>query len=122
MDKEGIGVGSARLPRWPMTRYESTKLHGQTENDEGRLALFAEIDGPRGPLPVFNTHLNYRFDHSHIRQRQVTDLARFVDRMRPETFPPILCGDFNAEPASEESKRPMYPPYLKAPISAKVSA
>ncbi|MHA1151830.1 MAG: endonuclease/exonuclease/phosphatase family protein [Alphaproteobacteria bacterium] len=104
MDKEGIGFGNALLSRWPITRYESTKLHGQTENDEGRLALFAEIDGPRGPLPVFNTHLNYRFDHSHIRQRQVTDLARFVDRMRPETFPPILCGDFNAEPASEEMR------------------
>ena len=35
-------------------------------------------------------------------QRQVTDLARFVDAMRPWTFPPVVCGDFNAEPASEE--------------------
>ena len=48
------------------------------------------------------THLNWRFEHSHIRQRQVADLARFVDSMRPWEHPPIVCGDFNAEPTSEE--------------------
>ncbi len=101
-DKKGFGVGNALLSRWPIARHESTKLYGQKEIDEGRLALFAEVDGPRGPLPVFSTHLNDRYDPSHLRQRQVADLARFVDRMRPWTFPPILCGDFNAEPTSEE--------------------
>ncbi len=101
-DMKGFGYGDALLSRWPIVRYESTLLHGQKENGESRLVLFAEVDGPRGPLPVFSTHLNWRFDHSHVRQRQVADLARFVDRMRPWTFPPILCGDFNAEPESEE--------------------
>ena len=101
-DMKGFGFGNALLSRWPIARYESTMLHGQKETGEGRLALFAEVDGPRGPLPVFSTHLNWRYDHSHIRQRQVADLARFVDRMRPWTFPPIVCGDFNADPASEE--------------------
>jgi endonuclease/exonuclease/phosphatase family metal-dependent hydrolase len=32
----------------------------------------------------------------------VADLARFVNQMRPWQFPPVVCGDFNAEPASEE--------------------
>jgi endonuclease/exonuclease/phosphatase family metal-dependent hydrolase len=102
MERKGFGFGNALLSRWPIARSESTGLHGQKANGESRLALFAEIDGPRGPLPLFSTHLNWRFDHSHIRQRQVADLAGFVDRMGPGTFPPILCGDFNAEPASEE--------------------
>jgi len=102
MDIKGFGFGDALLSRWPIARYQSIMLHGQQENGESRLVLFAEIDGPRGPLPVFSTHLNWRFEHSHVRQHQVTDLARFVDRMRPWTFPPIVCGDFNAEPASEE--------------------
>ncbi len=102
MKREGFGFGDALLSRWPIARYQSIMLHGQQENGESRLALFAEIDGPRGPLPAFSTHLNWRFEHSHVRQHQVTDLARFVDRMRPWTFPPIVCGDFNAEPASEE--------------------
>ncbi len=102
MDRKGIGFGNALLSRWPIARSESIMLHGHKKKGESRLILFAEVDGPRGPLPVFSTHLNWRFDHSHIRQRQVTDLAGFVDRMRPWSFPPIVCGDFNAEPASEE--------------------
>ncbi|MEE9297138.1 MAG: endonuclease/exonuclease/phosphatase family protein [Phycisphaerae bacterium] len=102
MELKGFGFGNALLSRWQITRQDSTILYGQKETGEGRLALFAEIDGPRGLVPVFSTHLTWRFNHSHIRQRQVADLARFVDRMRPWTFPPILCGDFNAEPSSEE--------------------
>ena len=102
MDMKGFGFGNALLSRWPIARSESIMLHGHKQNGESRLALYAEVDGPRGPLPVFSTHLNWRFDHSHVRQRQVADLAGFVDRLRPWTFPPILCGDFNAEPASEE--------------------
>ena len=102
MEREGIGFGNALLSRWPIAQSDSTMLHGQQETGEGRLALFAEIDGPRGRVPVFCTHLNWKYQHGHIRQRQVADLARFVDRMRPWTFPPIVCGDFNADPGAEE--------------------
>jgi endonuclease/exonuclease/phosphatase family metal-dependent hydrolase len=102
MEKDGIGFGNALLSRWPIARNQSAMLHGHKETDEGRVALYVEIDGPRGRLPVFCTHLNWRYEHSHIRQRQVADLASFVDSMRPRTFPPIVCGEFNAEPGSEE--------------------
>ncbi len=103
-DMKGFGFGNAVLSRWPIEPSESTMLHGEKETDEGRLALYALVNGPRGPVPVFSTHLNWRFEQSHIRQRQVADLARFVDRMRPWKFPPIVCGDFNAEPESEEMR------------------
>ena len=99
---KSCGMGNALLSRWPIKRHESIKLPGKRETGEGRVALFAEIDGPRGLIPAFSTHLNWKFQHSHIRQRQVSDLARFVDSMRPWSFPPIVCGDFNAEPSSEE--------------------
>ncbi len=102
MDIKGVGFGNALLSRWPIARQDTVGLYGQEETDEARLALFAEVDGPRGPVPVFCTHLNWRFEHSHIRQRQVEDLARFVDGMRPWSFPPVVCGDFNASPESEE--------------------
>jgi endonuclease/exonuclease/phosphatase family metal-dependent hydrolase len=102
MDRDGFGFGNALLSRWPIIRREQVMLHGRKETGEGRLALFADVDGPRGRVPFFCTHLNWRYEHSHIRQRQVADLARFADCMRPWTFPPVLCGDFNAEPASEE--------------------
>ena len=100
-DKD-VGLGNALLSRWPIKRHDSIMLYGKKETGEGRVALFAEIDGPRGLIPVLSTHLNWKFEHSHIRQRQVTDLARFVDSLRPSSFPPIVCGDFNAEPPSEE--------------------
>jgi endonuclease/exonuclease/phosphatase family metal-dependent hydrolase len=100
-DKD-VGLGNALLSRWPIKRHDSIMLYGKKETGEGRGALFAEIDGPRGLILAFSTHLNWKFEHSHIRQRQVTDLARFVDSMRPWSFPPIVCGDFNADPSSEE--------------------
>lgn len=104
MEKNGFGFGNAVLSRWPIEDWETTSLSGESETGESRLAVYAKVNGPRGAIPVFNTHLNWRFEHSHIRQLQVTDLTRFVDRMRPWTFPPILCGDFNAEPEAEEMR------------------
>ena len=101
-DYQGFGLGNAVLSRWPIVRHESTILLGQEKTGEGPLALFAEVDGPRGRLPIFSNYLNWLFDHSHIRQRQVSEIARFVDRVCPKTFPPIVCGDYNSEPASEE--------------------
>ena len=102
MDIEGIGIGNALLSRWPIKRHDSVALHGLKETGEGRVTLFAEIDGPRGLIPMFSTHLNWKFEQSHVRQCQVTDLAHFVDSMRPWSFPPVVCGDFNTTPSSEE--------------------
>jgi endonuclease/exonuclease/phosphatase family metal-dependent hydrolase len=46
MELKGFGFGNALLSRWQITRQDSTILYGQKETGEGRLALFAEIDGP----------------------------------------------------------------------------
>ncbi len=100
--RDGIGFGNAVLSRWPIAGSDSRPLYGAKETGEGRGVVFAEVDGPRGPVQVFSTHLNWRFEHSHIRQKQVGDLAGFVASMGPGPYPPILCGDFNAEPTSEE--------------------
>jgi len=102
MDIKGFGFGNAILSRWPIKRHDQIQLYGHEQMGEGRCALFAEIDGPRGVIPAFSTHLNWKFEQSHIRQRQVADLARFVDGKRPWRFPPVVCGDFNADPASDE--------------------
>lgn len=104
MQLNGFGFGNAVLSRWPIEAWETTSLPGQKETGESRLALYAKVNGPHGVLPVFNTHLNWRFEQSQIRQRQVADLAHFIARLRPWPFPPILCGDFNAEPDSEEMR------------------
>jgi endonuclease/exonuclease/phosphatase family metal-dependent hydrolase len=51
---------------------------------------------------VFCTHLNWRFDESHVRQEQVRAICRFVADSPARTFPPVLCGDLNAAPDSDE--------------------
>ncbi len=98
------GFGNAILSRWPIGESDTVELSGQAESGEGRNGLYALVNGPRGDIPVFCTHLNYRYQHSHIRQKQVADLSRFVDSKRPWKFPPVVCGDFNAEPESDEMR------------------
>jgi endonuclease/exonuclease/phosphatase family metal-dependent hydrolase len=99
---EGVTFGNAVLSRWPIRRAEHRPLPAPDDLDERRTVLLAEIDGPRGPVQVFCTHLNWRFDHSHVRQEQVREICAFIADSRPREFPPVLCGDFNAEPDSDE--------------------
>ena len=96
-------LGNAILSRWPIRAREARRLPAPAGLDELRVVLRADLDGPRGPLAVFVTHLNFRLDQSHVRQAQVRALCEFVagsGEGRP--YPPLLCGDFNAEPASDE--------------------
>lgn len=98
----GVLFGNAVLSRWPIEGSEVVRLPAGDANDERRLILRADVDGPNGPLQVFSTHLNWRFDQSAVRQLQVEQIAEFVQDSRPRTYPPIVCGDFNAEPGSDE--------------------
>jgi endonuclease/exonuclease/phosphatase family metal-dependent hydrolase len=99
---DGVDFGNAVLSRWPITSSTATDLPAPPDADELRLVLRADVDGPRGPFQVFSTHLNWRFDHSAVRQEQVRTIAEAVAAARPRTFPPVLCGDFNAVPDSDE--------------------
>lgn len=98
----GVYMGNAILSRWPISRQDIAPLYDQKGAEEMRVVLFCEIDGPRGAIPMFSTHLNWQFHHSHIRQKQVGDLARFVAQHKSGPVPPIICGDFNADPQSDE--------------------
>ncbi len=102
MTMNRLGFGNAILSRWPIAETRMVELSGRDETMEGRCVVAAEIDGPRGRFMAFCTHLNYRYEHSHIRQQQVADLAQFVAANSLKTYPPVLCGDFNADPASDE--------------------
>ena len=96
-------LGNAVLSRWPILAVEERRLSAPPGVDELRVMLRANIDGPRGPLEVFTTHLNFRLDQSHVRQAQVRALCEFIaETTGSRTFPPVLCGDFNAEPGSDE--------------------
>jgi endonuclease/exonuclease/phosphatase family metal-dependent hydrolase len=105
LDLKSVRFGNAVLSRWPITSSEVLPLPADREVEELRTCVRADIDGPRGALQVFSTHLNWRFDQSATRQDQVEAICRFIDESRPEggrAMPPILCGDFNADPDSDE--------------------
>jgi endonuclease/exonuclease/phosphatase family metal-dependent hydrolase len=105
LDLGGVRFGNAVLSRWPITSHEVLDLPAPSDLDELRTCVRADVHGPRGALQVYSTHLNWRFDHSHVRQEQVRAICAFIARSRAEgghTFPPLLCGDFNADPDSDE--------------------
>lgn len=95
-------IGNAILSRYP---FESIGVHALPGKDELRCVVFGAVASPQGTLPVFTTHLNWRLDHGHIRQEQVTSLVAYVEACAPaakDGLPPIITGDFNAEPDADE--------------------
>lgn len=104
----GLSFGNAIVSRWPIRRSEVRHLPPHRAGGGHRTVLFAEVDAPHGPVPVFTTHLAYRFDESALRQEQIAHVMEFVAEMRgnPEVdHPPIVLGDFNAVPTSDEIRR-----------------
>lgn len=102
LDLDGVLMGNAVLSRWPIVGTERIGYVGEGDTGEARVALRADVNGPRGGFQVFSTHLNWRLDHSGPRQAQVGQLAQFVAESRPRSYPAVVCGDFNADPSSDE--------------------
>jgi endonuclease/exonuclease/phosphatase family metal-dependent hydrolase len=97
--------GLAILSAWPIGQIEERTLespHGTGPDNGYGAVLFARIDGPRGLVQVFATTLAWRPDHSGVRQQQVRELAGFVAQVQRRRCPTIVCGDFNADPSSDE--------------------
>jgi endonuclease/exonuclease/phosphatase family metal-dependent hydrolase len=100
--------GNAVLSRWPISAVTVDDLPmeggGAVDTDEGerRVIVATEIEGPRGNFQVFCTHLSWRADWSGVRQAQVAKVCEVIRSRSPRRFPAILCGDLNAEPASDE--------------------
>jgi endonuclease/exonuclease/phosphatase family metal-dependent hydrolase len=100
----GYKFGNAVLSRWPIARTEVFALP-KLDAAERRSLLFAEIDSPMGKLPVFVTHLSWKLDEGYVREGQIQIITEHVARLAPRGgLPPILMGDFNAEPDSDEMR------------------
>jgi len=100
----GLKFGNAVLSRYPISVEQSFQLPG-SESGETRSLLYALCQTPHGSLPVFVTHLNWKFHQGSIRQRQVVFIADRVAELAPIAgphLPPVLLGDFNASPDSDE--------------------
>lgn len=106
--------GSAVLSRWPIEESNYHRL-GYAEDAEWVVeAVPWELFHARtAGLDLFSTHLAPAPSHGNHRQRQVVEIDRIIRTLRGSVddvipgqprrgMPPILCGDFNAEPMSDE--------------------
>jgi endonuclease/exonuclease/phosphatase family metal-dependent hydrolase len=69
-------------------------------------SLSARIETLAHQVPFFTTHLTSAIDASEVRCRQVAVLAEVVTAHSHGTdFPPVVTGDFNAWPDSDEVRQ-----------------
>ncbi|MFC4061040.1 endonuclease/exonuclease/phosphatase family protein [Planomonospora corallina] len=98
-------VGDAVLSRWPVAEHATLRLPAAGGADDGHTVLYARVEAPGQPVPLFTTHLNSAPHESAVRCAQVGALAGFVASHRAGTpFPPVLTGDCNAVPDSDEMR------------------
>jgi endonuclease/exonuclease/phosphatase family metal-dependent hydrolase len=100
----GLVMGNAVLSRYPISETSTFRLPDEGSG-EGRSLLYAQLTSPWGRLPVFVTHFNWRFDHGFVRLAQAAFVAARVSELAPAqagALPPVLMGDFNAEPDADE--------------------
>jgi endonuclease/exonuclease/phosphatase family metal-dependent hydrolase len=100
----GLKFGNALLSRHPILDARTFRLPG-ADSGETRSLLYALLDTPWGRLPTFVTHLNWKLHHAVVRLKQVVYLAERIFVLAPveaDFLPPVLMGDFNAEPDSDE--------------------
>ncbi|MDX6348937.1 MAG: hypothetical protein QOF84_3727 [Streptomyces sp.] len=98
-----VDVGNAVLSRWPIADRDTLRLPIGDGQDDGRRALYALLDAPGQRIPFFTAHLNSAPHESAVRCLQVRAIAHFIAAKRAVSdFPPVVTGDFNAEPDSDE--------------------
>lgn len=100
----GLLFGNALLSKHPIRETKTFPLPGE-ESGETRALLYALVATPHGDMPVFVTHLNWKLHHGSVRLRQVRFIVERIFELCPvdeKRLPPVLMGDFNAEPESDE--------------------
>jgi endonuclease/exonuclease/phosphatase family metal-dependent hydrolase len=96
-------MGNAIWSRWPIVESEWCWLD-VGDAPRHRTVLWARLEAAFGPVDVFTTHLSHGFHQSGLRRRQIAEVVAFIaERRGPvDRFPPVLIGDLNAVPESDE--------------------
>lgn len=98
----GLSFGNAILSPHRLLDAQCLPLPSPPELDT-RSVAFARVDAPHGPIPVFATHLTHQLHLCSARCQQVLALVDHVARLAPIGGPPpVVLGDFNATPDSDE--------------------
>jgi endonuclease/exonuclease/phosphatase family metal-dependent hydrolase len=95
--------GIAIAARWPLSDVATCALPGDGDAPGGA-ALRARAQSPIGPIGfTCATTFFFMSHHGYKRELQMPQLADFARQSLPAGgFPPILVGDFNADPESAE--------------------
>lgn len=96
----GLEQGNAVLSRWPISRWRALTLNADPLDP--RSAVVADVETPRGAMPVVSTHLSWRPEEGGARLRQVRLIREHLWTREPAALPPVVMGDLNAEPTSDE--------------------
>ncbi|KRF23772.1 endonuclease/exonuclease/phosphatase family protein [Phycicoccus sp. Soil803] len=95
-EDEAALSGVAVMSRWPIT-VSSSHTFGEAR------VQYAEVSGPRGPIQVYGVVMDaWWFDESEARQEAVRELLAHVGARQHDANPLVMCGDFNADPRSDE--------------------
>jgi len=100
----GLFFGNALLSKHPIVESRNFPLPG-SESGESRALLYALVRSPFGLVPFFVTHLNWKLHHGSVRSRQMAAIVDHIFELAPiddARLPPILVGDMNADPDSDE--------------------
>jgi endonuclease/exonuclease/phosphatase family metal-dependent hydrolase len=106
-DDDRHGIANAIASRWPIVETVWRYLDVGSMPPH-RTVLRATISSPHGVLRVYCTHLSHGFDQSGLRRRQLDQVAALVAEERDgpyRAYPPIVLGDLNAVPDSDEVRR-----------------
>jgi endonuclease/exonuclease/phosphatase family metal-dependent hydrolase len=100
----GLRFGNALLSSFPILEQAVFELPS-LGSGESRSLLYVRVETEFGELPVFVTHLNWKLHHASVRLEQVKFIVdRIADlaKVGGAYLPPVLLGDFNAEPEADE--------------------
>ena len=100
----GLKFGNALLTRYKIQDSRTFRLPG-SDSGETRSLLYALLETPWGRLPTFVTHLNWKLHDAVVRVKQTVYAAERIFVLAPveaDFLPPIVMGDFNADPSSDE--------------------
>ncbi|MCP3883329.1 MAG: hypothetical protein GY701_33740 [Sulfitobacter sp.] len=112
-DEPDLEMGSAVLSRWPVDVIATHPLPLDPDNAGVHMFTYELVHARTAGLDLFSTHLAAAPADGRHRRLQVQEIDRIIreargsadldpwDQARP-AMPAILCGDFNAEPDSDE--------------------
>lgn len=103
----GLLFGNAVASKHPILETKAFELPGK-ETGEARALLYTLVNHPKGKLPLFVTHLNWKLHHGSVRTRQIVAICECIKELAPiddeQRLPPVLVGDFNADPDADEMR------------------